>query len=685
MSWRLGIDIGGTFTDFVAIEAQNGRSIVFKLPSDRASPAAPVLAGLERLESEFGVAPSHIEYLGHGSTVATNALIERRGAAVGLLVTAGFEDLLLIARLAIPGGPDLQGEMAAPLVPRQLVRPIHERLTASGAVRTGLEDAEVAAAARELAELGVESLAVCFLHSYRYPKHERRALEVIRRELPGLSVWLSSDIWPEIREYERSLLTAMNAYLGGRVSEYYVTLEKDAVRKGLRGPILITQGNGGLVNPAGASARPITTLQSGPAAGVSGAIFLAKAAGVERIVTLDIGGTSTDVCIIDRRVPITTDVEVADLPIAMPLVEVNSIGAGGGSLAWVDRAGLLMVGPESAGAVPGPACYGRGGDRATLTDAYVGAGLIDADSFLGGEMRLDIDRSHQVLTELGRRIGRSAQGTAEGIVDIVTSKLYAQVISLFARKGLDLREFTLMLFGGAGPTHGFLLAEEIGIRRVIVPAAPGLLCALGCLSMDVRRDFVKTVNVDLSVEPSQWEQRLTRSYDELAATALDWLAGQQLLPQDSALEWSGDMRYIGQAYSLLTDYERSIGTDPAGLTDAFNRAHSLAFGHSDQTAPIELVSIRVTAIGRAYRLDSKAVMKSSGPARAETSASRASRMVRLGGRAEQAEVHDRRSLQPGDEFQGPAVIEQYDSTAYVPSTFRCRVDSFGNIIGEARS
>ena len=685
MTWRLGVDIGGTFTDFVLMNTSTGQIIVNKVPSTPDNPATAVLTGLRQFKENHGISVPEIEYLGHGSTVGTNTLIERNGARTGLLVTEGFGDMLSIRRLGMADTSDLQGERPAPLVPRSLVRTVSERLLADGQVRKPLDVDSAIASVEELVQQGIEALAVCFHHSYRFPEHEALVKKAIRRAFPELQVCTSSEIWPEIREYERTLVTTINAYIGPKVSRYYLSIDQETTSLGLGGRFLVARGNGGLMNVAAAAESPVFTLASGPASGAAAALYLCRVAGFERLIALDIGGTSTDVAIIDGELPYATESTIGDFPIMIPMVDVSSIGAGGGSIASIDAAGILKVGPHSAGATPGPACYGQGGRDATLTDAYVGAGVIDPDQFLGGRVRIHRDRAVSALQLIGEKIGRSPEEAADGIIEVVTAKMYAELVRLIAKKGVDISDFSLMVYGGAGATHGFLVAKELGIKRVIVPATPGLLCALGCLATDIKSDFIQTVHLVLSPGKSMAElDVLKTTFPKLDGQATAWLREQQVRQADSTLHRSADMRYLGQSYEITVPLEGDDLQDGhvEGVLQAFHQHHNKIFGHSDDRASVEVINARVTGVGRTRKPTPEELARVWEHLGGAPTGPRKMRDVLVQGQRWSAAVYERKSLQREQRITGPAVVEQYDSTVLIPEGFTCYVDRFGNLIGE---
>jgi N-methylhydantoinase A len=483
-------------------------------------------------------------------------------------------------------------------------------------------------------------------------------------------------VWPQQREYERGLITVMNAYIGARMARYFRGLESGTRARGLRAQVLSTKSNGGVMTAARAADDPVQTLLSGPASGVIGAAHVARLAGFTRLVTLDMGGTSADVAVVQGDPAYSTENQVGDFPVIMPAVDVSSIGAGGGSMAWIDSAGVLKVGPRSAGADPGPACYGRGGDHATVTDAYVHLGIIAPDRFLGGRMPLQAPLAERALAVLGRRLGFSPSQTAEAILDVATSNMYAQFVPLMARRGVDPRDLVLLAYGGAGPTHAFLFAREVGIRTVLIPPSPGTLCALGCIVADLRNDFVSTIS---RTDRTLADGELDAAFADLETRGRQWLAAERAggAPLESAgIVYSADMRYNGQAFEI----EVSIPADERGsVADAVRRFHHQyheIFGVSDAVAPVDFINLRATAVGVTPKVSRLDGTRPAGAAQRET------RPVFWRGRVEQAAVVPRSLIQIDHRIAGPAVIEQYDTTVFVPPGYAVRGAAHGNLIGE---
>lgn len=684
--YRLGADIGGTFTDMSLLDEATGLVQIAKVPSTPSTPHLSVVHGIEALIARYGLDPAEIGYFVHGTTIGLNSIIERKGAATGLLVTRGFGDLLDLGRSRLPNVYDLLVEKPEPLIDRSRVREIDERMLAGGRVQKAIDVEEVVKAAGELVAEGVEAIAVSFLHSYANPAHETAARDAIAEAFPGLFVCTSSGTWPQIREYERSMISVANAFLGRRMSNYYSNLIEDIEKLGVPAHALSTKSNGGIMTVASARSIPVETLSSGPAAGVIGAQFVGACIGERKLICLDMGGTSTEVAVINESILYANESRIGDFELVLPSVDVNSIGAGGGSIAWIDSAGILKVGPESAGSQPGPACYGRGGEDATITDAYVATGIVDPDAFLDGELKLDPALAHQALAPIGAALGLDVQAASEAILRVATSNMYSQLVPLMARKGVDLSEYALLCYGGAGPTHGALLAKEVGITRVIVPVAPGALCALGSLVADAKSDFIATLNRPLDAESAGATlQAAERGIEALEERARGWIKGERIAVESEGTVRSLDMRYHGQSFDVTVDVSHVDLAAPdafAQVVEAFEAFYRSVYGHLDPSATIEIVNLRVTAVGttRKPRLAELADGGGDGDGEPEP---RTRRTVFLEGRSQEAAVYTRSALRRGDVFCGPAIVEQYDTTVLFPSGFRCRVDSYGNIIGEA--
>ena len=618
----LGIDIGGTFTDFALFDTQTGELLGLKVPSTPHEFAEAVRVGLARLADEHGVDLREIGTVVHGTTIAVNTLIQRTGARLGLLVTDGFRDVLELQRLRLTNPFDLHGSRPLPLIPRARVAEVRERLRADGRVDTPLDESSVREAVRQLtrAGQGVEGLVISLLHAYRSPAHERQARAVAEATNPGLPVTASSDVWPQAREYERTALAVVDAYVQPKVRRYLEGFEQALAARGAPAMPHVTKSNGGIMPVAAARSQTAATLLSGPASGV--------------------------------------------------------IGAGGGSVAWVDDVGLPKVGPQSTGAEPGPACYGRGGKDATLTDAFVVSGFLDPERFLGGRMRLDRSLAEAAIARFAGRLAMTPDEAAESIVRVAVSNMYAEFTKILSRAAVDPRDFALVAFGGAGPVVGALVAREVGMSAVFVPRSPGTLCALGALSADIVNDAVRTVHT--RVESALLEAAaLRRQYDALRAELGEWLERFGDGAGAAAFRHAADMRYVGQSYEIDVPVELDWLAPGGGavLLAAFHRAHERAFGHADREAPAEVVNLRVQ-----LRAERPRVPLVELPAGATTPAPRARRRIWLDGRPTEARVFDRTALSRGARLEGPAIVEQSDTTVLVPSGHLGEVDRFGNLL-----
>ncbi|AIQ52954.1 hydantoinase/oxoprolinase family protein [Paenibacillus sp. FSL R7-0331] len=675
--YRLGIDIGGTFTDAIVTDNQGRVVTTLKTPSVADAPEQAIFNALKQLQDR-GVDTKQIDLFVHGTTLGVNTLIERSGAVTGLLVTRGFRDVLEIRRLRLENTTNLYGDKTPPLVPRQLVKEINERQLADGTVLTPLDEQELLAAVEELVQQGVTALAVSFLHSYANDTHEAQAEQLIRERYPQLFICRSSAIWPQQREFERTLATVMNAYVGEQMGSYFKRLQAGIGQYGVSATLLSTMSNGGMMTAARAAAEPVRTLLSGPASGVIGATYIAGQAGISQVVTFDMGGTSVDVALIDKEPAYSTENQVGDYPVIIPAVDVTAIGAGGGSIAWVDSVGVLKVGPRSAGATPGPACYNRGGEQATTTDAYLHLGILQADRFLGGQMRLYPELAEQALTRLGSQLGLSATQTAQAILDVATANMYAQFSPLMARKGVDPRDFTLLAYGGAGPMHAFLMAREVGIRKVLIPPSPGTLCAMGCTVANLRNDFVFTFHKssghlqdgELLSQYSLLERKGRRWIEEEASGGVE-LEGTYVI-------YSADMRYEGQAFDLEVTLSETEINNPDGARLKFHQQYESVFGISQPDAEVMFVNLRASIVGLLPSKPTVELVQATGSSKpAEL------RSIRFDGLEHQAKVLSREQLSPERRISGPVILEEYDTTVFIPPGFAIYRDAGGNIIGEA--
>jgi N-methylhydantoinase A len=678
--YRLGIDIGGTFTDFSLLDETTGDLHGFKWPTVPADPARGVLDGLAALVGERGIDPGAIGYLVHGTTIGINTVIQRNGAVLGLLLTRGFGDVLEIQRLRLASPVNFTATRPVPLIPRQRVGEVTERILADGTVDVALDrDELVREAARLVEREGARALVVAFLSAYRTPAHEAEAKKLLAERFPDVPVTCSHEVWPQIREYERTMVAVLTAYVRPRVEQYLSNLERQLGAAGVRVPLHITKSNGGVTSARDARQATAETLLSGPASGVIGATSVCTRAGYRDLITFDMGGTSADIALVRGGQPVySTDETVGDFPVVMPVVGVSSIGAGGGSIAWLDPVGVLKVGPRSAGADPGPACYGRGGTEPALSDAFLLCGLLNPENFVGGRLRLYRDRAAAALRPLADALGLDVDGAAEAVVEVATANMYAAFSNVLARHGLDPRDFSLVAFGGAGPIEACFLAQEFHIPRVVVPPSPGTLCAMGAMAADVKSDYIKTLHRRLSAMSGKL---LAAECAELGARARRWLAEEAPAVQASALRFSADCRYVGQAFQIEVVIDPAW--PPAGATDAlraaFHDLHERLYAHADRAADVELIDLRATITGVTPKPETRPAPAGGGPA-----APGGRRPIHYRKQRYEAAVYQRRDLRAGQHLDGPAIVEQEDTTTLVPAGFRAEVDPYGNLVIQGR-
>jgi len=654
----LGVDVGGTFTDFLLWE--DGELRVYKRPSTPDDPSRGVLAGLD----EAGWSPEEVV---HGSTVATNAVLERKGAKTALITTKGFRDVLAIGRQTRPKLYDLEPRRPPPLIPDALRFEVDERLDHHGDVLVKLTKRDAEATLDRVAKRGVESLAVCLLFSFLNPAHERMVRDAARRR--GIPCSASFEVLPEHREYERMSTTALNAYVAP-VMERYLDRLGDGLRKRGTFRLRIMQSNAGSARATVASAQAVRTVLSGPAGGVAGAFHIAKDAAVEQIITFDMGGTSTDVCLCDGAVPFTSESEIDGLPVRTPTVDVHTVGAGGGSIARIDAGGALRVGPESAGADPGPACYGKGSEP-TVTDAHLVLGRLRPDRFLGGRMELDVRAAERALQPLAKSFDGDVHAAAASVVRVANASMERALRVISVERGHDPRRFTLVAFGGAGPLHACDLASALGIPRVLVPPFPGVLSAFGMAAAPITTDHAQALLAvaDTSVA---LRKRLDRVFATLESQARGELATQGY-ERRVRVTRSLDLRYAGQSYELTVPV---TSTDASRYTKVFHVAHERRYGHSDAGRPVEIVAVRVQAAAPGVSIASGPVL-----ARGKSSAQAGRATVRFD-RERKTSMYDRDDLRSGDRLRGPALVLQLDATTVVPPGWRGRVDGVGNLLLE---
>ena len=671
--WKIGVDIGGTFIDFCALETRSGRVATLKVLTTPEDPGAELLTGLTLLAEREGLRPEHITRFVHGTTVGINTIIQRVGAPLALFTNSGFEDVLELARLRMPEVYSLFCSRPDPLIRRDMIFGLPARMRSDG-TETLRPDAEaVSEAVRKARAAGAEGIIVSFLHAWRSGAQEAAVKAEIGRQAPDLFVFTSSEIWPVIREYERTSTAILNGFVHPRVSGYLSALETRLAARGVPARPMLTKSNGGLMNATDGKRNCVNMLLSGTASGVIGAAWLARQAGEERVLTLDVGGTSADFALItDGEVQYGTGELIGEFPLYIPSVSVSSIGVGGGSIASVDAQGVLRVGPESAGSSPGPACYGHGGTDATVTDAMAVCGWLGHTEMAYGQLRMDVALARQAIGKLAARLDRSLEETAEAILDIAVSEMFVEVEKLAAKAGVDLRDFVLMPFGGGGPMLGAFLAREIGITRMISPHRPGVVSALGGLIADLRGDFVRTIFSAVS------EPALPSLQVALAALTDDghaWLVDQGH-SGTTDIRVSADMRYAGQSYEIEVplDPEWIRAGDLSAMTGAFHAMHRKIYDFHDPEGTVELVNLRLSAVGAGPDLkfpETEAVASDARPAREIP--------ITIGGRAVPVGLYPRETLSAGSRFSGPAVVSQEDTTLTIPDGFTARVDRHLNI------
>ena len=677
MSSRLGVDVGGTFTDFLLFNEQNSQLRLLKTPSTPQDQSIGIMNGISQLIAETGISPSEITALLHGTTVSTNIVLEEKGAKVGLLVTKDFEQVLHLARSQTPG--PLAGwmimEKPDPLADLELTRGIPERLNAHGEVLSPLDEVAARRAVRELVDAGVESITVSLLHSYANPDHERRLRTIIEETGTDIPISLSSDILPEFREYERTLVTVMNAYVGPSMRRYLANFEEKLKSIQFSPHVNIVRSDGGLMSVKRASESPVHTMMSGPAGGVSGAAFVATLAGHENALGFDMGGTSTDVSLIQNGEPlISRETSLGYYPIKVPSVEVHSVGAGGGSIAHVPMTGALRVGPESAGAAPGPACYGKGGEQPTVTDANLLLGRLPP-RLLDGHMDLDVKAAEEAVGKVARALGLDLHQAAQGILDIVNENMFGALRLVSVQKGLDPRDFALVAFGGAGPLHGNAMAMLGECYPVIIPPTPGVLSALGFLYSDVKNEFAQTyVRNVADIDGSQ----LVEIYARLGRDARGWLREEGIDEGRQELKYQADVRYLRQGYefALSVNPESMSNGGLVDLESRFGAAHERLYGFRlDQ--PVELVNLRAVGSGQVEKVQLPR-FDLEGPD--ASAAIFEQHRVHFDGGFLNANIYDRKLLRAGHRMVGPAVVTQADSTTVIYPGHVGVVDSYLNIL-----
>jgi N-methylhydantoinase A len=679
---RIGIDVGGTFTDIVVIDDLSGRIYYTKVLTTHGDLAKGVISGIDKILGVVGNSFEQVEYLVHGTTIGTNALIERKGARTGLLTSEGMRDILEIGRIERPaaGLYDIFVDTPLPLVPRYLRLDVRERVGANGEVVVPLDEDSARQAVKALRDQAVESIAICFLFSFRNPVHEERVKEICEEVFPEATVSISSEIAPEFREFERTSTTVINAYLTPVVERYLDNLEGQLLSRYGDVDLRIMQASGGSMTTEMAKHRAVNVVNSGPAGGALAAAYVGRLTGDEQVISVDMGGTSFDVGVIDRGEPrVAPESQFEGFPVKIPILDVEASGAGGGSLAWVDEGGALNVGPESAGSAPGPACYGLGGEKPTVTDANLVLGRLNPDYFLGGEMKLYPELAKKAITDhVAKPLGVSLEEAASGIIRVVNANMERAISVNSTEKGFDVREFALLPFGGAGPLHAAELAQDLEMKKVVVPPYAGTFSAVGLLVANTRYDYAATVAKN---EDQLKPQELLAAFKELEERGKAQLKAQKVSEDQIEVVWSADLRYEGQSYEISTPVVRRDTFTRADIDEIVKQFHDLhyriyAYGSVDEK--VEFINLRVAAIGKVPEIS--LAHNGAGDGDAEV-ARKGTRSVHFpaGGFIDTA-IYDRALLQPGHTVKGPALIEEVASTTVITPGLKGTVDEYGNII-----
>lgn len=676
--FRLGVDVGGTFTDLLLIDERSGETFRTKTPSTPDDPSRAIIIGIEQICERVGIRPSDIARVMHGTTVATNAVLEHKGARVGLLVTEGYRQILQIARSFVPGG--LAGWIVwpkpEPLVDLRDTYEVKERIGAHGEIVQPLDEGHLRGVVARLAESGVEAVTVALINSYTNPDHEQRVAEFVRAALPDVSISVSSEVLPEIREFERTLSTVVNAYVSPVVSRYVRNLDSEIRARGMDADLLLLRSDGGLASVEASAKEPVNLLLSGPAGGVTGAVWAAKLSNYPDVLTVDMGGTSTDVSLIQGGIPrIARETKVGHLSVRAPSVDVRTVGAGGGSIANVSAlTKALRVGPESAGAVPGPACYGKGGTQATVTDANVVLGYLPP-SLLGGEMMLDVAAAHRVVKDCADAMGLTVERAAAGIIDLVNESMYGALRLVSVQQGFDPRDYALVAFGGAGPLHANALGKLLGSWPVIIPPSPGVLNAFGDATTQLRDEASATF---LRIVPDTSAGEVADVLRRLRADAGRVLEDVGVTRAEQNVMLQVDMRYFGQGFEVTVDLQESdlerLDLDAIGAQ--FDLEHERLFTFR-LDSPWEIVNLRAIVVGKEDNTPPPSIGKGS----ADPSAARVERItIQSEGRPVDAWIYDRDRLLDGNRIEGPAIVVEMDSTTLILEGHQADVDAYGNLL-----
>lgn len=680
----LGVDVGGTFTDLILADLDQQKLTIHKTASTPSNPAIAVVDGLKAICTKAGIAVSDIDSMFHGTTVGTNAMLQNDGAVTGMITNDGFRDVLHIGRHQRPQHYSIMQDLPwqnRPLIKRRHRLTVAGRLDAAGKELTPLDEDSLRCAAKVFAACGVEAVLVGFLFSYVNSAHERRAAEILREEIPDVFVTTSSDVAPQFREFERFTTGAMSAFIGPKVRRYITQLQGDLSDQGLKGELHVMTSSGGVATPKMIAEKPASTLLSGLVAGVRGGAWVGSHIGADRLITLDIGGTSADIGIVlDGRLTEADarSATIAGFPVLLPMIDIHTIGAGGGSIAYVDRGGAFKVGPESAGADPGPAAYGNGGDKPTVTDANLLLGRLAPQNFLGGRMTLDAEAARRVITRLADELGRTPEETAEGALTVLNSNMANAIRSRTVQKGIDPRDFTLSGFGGAGPLQAAEVAGMLGVRSVLIPPHPGITSALGLLTSDLeyhalRTAFAVTDELDLA--------RITGLFEDMEYDLNHIFDSDGVPAAKRRMLREGDLRYVGQGYELKVDFPAGVLNQSAleQVCQNFHDRHRAEYGHAFETGPIEIVTVKVRGLGEVDKLGTPPLAQGGGSAEPMGHGECVFR-VEAKLQTFQTPYYDRALLPTGQKMSGPAILLQTDSTTVVPPGWRFAVDEFANVL-----
>jgi N-methylhydantoinase A len=681
MAWRIGVDSGGTFTDVCLFDEATGRIAVWKVPSTPADPSQAVANGVAEGLAQIAAPSGDVAYFGHGTTVATNALLQHRGARIGLITSAGFRDLLEIGRQKRPELYDLQADKPPVLVERRLRLEVPERLRHDGSIETPLDEDALRAAVRALRDAAVQGVAICFLYSFLDARHEAAARRIVAEEFPDAFVCASHEVAPEFREYERLSTAVVNTYLGPVMAFYIGGVAERLAGLGVAAKPHLTQSNGGVISFETAARLPVRTVLSGPSTGVVGAQVTARLSGFDDIITFDMGGTSTDVALIQGgEARLAREAVVHGYPIKAPMLDIHTVGAGGGSIGHIDSGGLLKVGPRSAGADPGPACYGRGNAEATVTDANVVLQVLNPAELLGGRMKVRQELARAAIDRFAAALGMGAMAAAQGVISVVTANMARAIRVISVQRGHDPRDYTLVAFGGAGPLHAARLAAELEVKRVLVPRNPGILCAMGLLLADLRTDFATTRLLPLSVaviaDIGDIVAGLRRRCDA-------WFAEEGIAPAARRVAFTVDMRYAGQNYELSVPLGNGAADAAAidALAAGFATLHQQLYGFVADGEPIQLVTFRAEATGVVRKAELRPT-PASGPDPRGAAFGRRDVWLREAGGFVSSPLYARDRLAHGNRVEGPAIVEQMDATTFLPPNTVAIVDAYLNLIVE---